>query len=210
MSRLQQGAREALAQLRSSRVLRWGMTAVVVLLWSEGLARLDHYSQQTLDEARQVRGDVARLQALQRERAWPARLDDARRLLDLQERMLWQAPSAGLAEAALQDWLRSVCAKLSVSVKDLQVSRTVAAASPPAAPSAPTAVTAMRAHLVGEFRRLPVLGLLQEVSLHERSLVVDRLLLMPTSQPPLFELDLRAPTALPLSHEALAPGTKAR
>ena len=209
MNRLRQGARQALAQLQSSRVLRWGVVAVGVLLWSEGLARLDGYSQRKLDEGRLVRSDVARLQALQREQAWPARLDDARRLLDLQERMLWQAPSAGLAEAALQDWLRSVCAKAGISVKDLQVSRTLAAVAPAAATGAPAELAAMRAHLVGEFRRLPVLGLLQEVALHERRLVVDRLLLMPAAQPPLFELELRAPTALPVAGGASLPGGKA-
>jgi len=203
---LQRSAREALAQLQSSRILRWGLVLVVVLLWSEGLARLDAYSLLKQEEGRQARGEVARLQALQREQAWPARREEARRLLDLQERLLWQAPSAGLAEAALQDWMRGISAKVGVGVKDLQVSRV--AAVPKALPQARAELGAMRVQLVGEFRRLPVLALLQEVALHERGLVVDRLLLMPASQPPLFELELRAATLLVAPGPAAPPREK--
>lgn len=198
---LAKALQQAGAQLRASRLLRWGLVLILALLWNEALLRGAELAQQWQQEAETAQGEVARLQSYQREQQWPNRANDARQLLDAQERLLWLAPSAGLAEAAVQDWLRGVAGKARVNVRELQVSRlgVPGAGPPPAAPaaSAPLPVPVIRAHLVGEFRRMPVLALLNEVAVHERTLVVERLLLLPGLQAPSFELDLRAVVAPP-------------
>ena len=196
---LRQMAQQAKAQLQSSRLLRWGLMAIIGLIWAEGLARVSDQGRRWQDALSLAQGDLARLQALQREQQWPERAAQARRHLDAQERLLWQAPSAGLAEAAMQDWLRTAATKAGLTVKDLQVSRLTPTPVAPASVASGGAgrLPMMRAHLAAEFRRVPTLVLLNEIGGHERALVVERLLLMPAAQPPQFELDVRAVVALP-------------
>ena len=199
---LRQSWQQAVSQWQASRLLRWGVVAILVMLWSEGLVRLDELRERWLQDGRAVQADLARLNTYRQAQPWTARADEARRLVDAQERLLWQAPSAGLTEAAFQDWVRAVAAKSGVSVIELQVTRLTSAPALPAAPASapgaalPAGVATLRAHLVGDLRRLPLLSMLNEIGLHERALVVERLMVMPNPQRPLFELDLRAPIAV--------------
>lgn len=196
LSRSWQGLR---SQWQASRVLRWGLVAIGVMLWSEGLARLDGLTARWQEAAAAARADLAGLQGQRREQHWPARAEEARRLLDAQQRLLWRGPSAGLTEAAFQDWLRGMAGKTGVNLVELQLTRAPALSGGVAA-SAPAVagVTLIRAHLVGDLRRVPLLALLNEVGLHERALVLERLVLLTNPQRPLFELDLRAVAALPV------------
>ena len=108
--------------------------------------------------------------------------------------MLWQETEIGLAEAAAQDWVRALAAKMGIGIRELAVSRPgTATASASAASAAPqlVGVQPVRLRLSLDLNRLALMGFLAEIAQHERVVVVDRLVLRPVSQPPTAELDLR-------------------
>lgn len=183
-------------QWATNRRLRWGLLAIGAILWVQGLLMLGDSAQAMRQQADSLREDVDRMQVQARSKAWPGRADDARQQVAGLRSMLWQETDIGLAEAAAQDWVRALAAKLGLGIRDLGVSRpgTVTALAAAAAASAPqrlAEVQPVRLRLTVDLNRLALMGFLAEIAQHERVVVVDRMILRPVSQPPTAELDLR-------------------
>ena len=178
----------------ANRRLRWGLLAIGAILWVQGLLMASDSAQAMRQQTDALREDVDRLQVQARSKAWPSRADDARQQVSALRSMLWQETDIGLAEAAAQDWVRALAAKLGIGIRELAVSRPGTAAGPAAAASAApqlAGVQPVRLRLTLDLNRLALMGFLAELAKHERVVVVDRLVLRPVSQPPTAELDLR-------------------
>lgn len=187
-----------MSELRSqwvgNRRLRWGLLVVGGILWVQALLLFGDSAQVWRDQTSSLREEVDLVRLLTRVKVWPGRADDARQQLDALRSMLWQASDPGVAEAALQDWVRASAGRAGLSVRETAVSR------PPAATGAASAVAAgtlpVRIRLAVDLNRLPLMAFLAELARNEQVIVVDRLLLRPAAQPPLAEMELRALVAL--------------
>lgn len=181
-------------QWAANRRLRWGLLAIGAILWVQGLLMLGDGAQALRQQTDSLREDVDRLQVQARSKAWPGRADDARQQVAALRSMLWQETDIGLAEAAAQDWVRALAAKLGLGIRELAVARPGTSAAVAAAASVPQQVAGVqpvRLRLSVDLNRLALLGFLAELAQYERVVVVDRLVLRPVSQPPSAELDLR-------------------
>ena len=181
-------------QWTANRRLRWGLLTIGAILWVQGLLMLGDSALAMRQQADSLREDVDRLQVQARSKAWPGRADDARQQVGALRSMLWQETDIGLAEAAAQDWVRALAAKLGLGIRDLAVSRPGTVTALAAAASAPqrlAGVQPVRLRLSVDLNRLALMGFLAEIAQHERVVVVDRMILRPVSQPPTAELDLR-------------------
>lgn len=181
-------------QWTANRRLRWGLLAIGAILWVQGLLMLGDSAQAMRQQADSLREDVDRMQVQARSKAWPGRADDARQQVAGLRSMLWQETDIGLAEAAAQDWVRALAAKLGLGIRELAVSRpgtATAVASAAPAPQRLAGVQPVRLRLSVDLNRLALMGFLAEIAQHERVVVVDRMILRPVSQPPTAELDLR-------------------
>ena len=181
-------------QWATNRRLRWGLLTIGAILWVQGLLMLGDSAQAMRQQADSLREDVDRMQVQARSKAWPGRADDARQQVAGLRSMLWQETDIGLAEAAAQDWVRALAAKLGLGIRELAVSRpgtATAVASAAPAPQRLAGVQPVRLRLSVDLNRLALMGFLAEIAQHERVVVVDRMILRPVSQPPTAELDLR-------------------
>ena len=180
-------------QWSANRRLRWGLLAIGAILWMQGLLMLGDSAQALRQQADSLREDVERLQVQARSKVWPGRADDARQQVAALRSMLWQEGEIGLAEAAAQDWVRALATRVGLGVRELAVSRpgTTAVAPGASAPQRLAGVQPVRLRLTVDLNRLALMGFLAELAQHEQVVVVDRLFLRTTSQPPTAELDLR-------------------
>ncbi len=181
------------SQWVGNRRLRWGLLVIGGILCTQALSLIGDHTQVWRDQTSSLRDDIDRVRLLARDKVWPGRADDARQQLDAMRSMLWQSSDPGLAEAAMQDWVRAAAGKAGLSVRELAVSR------PPAAPGAASAAAAtlpVRIRLTVDLNRLPLMAFLAELARNEQVVVVDRLVLRPAVQPPLAEMELRALVAL--------------
>ncbi|WP_374660421.1 GspMb/PilO family protein [Inhella sp.] len=192
-------------ELRRSRLLRLGLLAIAALVWAEGLMRLQDRADAWREEAAQLRAEQARMQP-GAEAAWQARAESARKALSAWRDAGWPAQELGLAEAELQDRVRSLAAAAALPIRELQLRRPEGRATQ-AADAADTdgrsRPQAVHLRLVVELNRAGLLALLVELERQPHALLVDRLVLRTASQPAVAELDLRAPISLPTLAEAV-------
>jgi Type II secretion system (T2SS), protein M subtype b len=172
--------------------LRWGLLAIGALLWTQGLLVASDATQRWRSEAAALREEASSTLPLARSKVWPGRADDARQQSSALRSMLWTEGDRGLAEAAIQDWLRLLAGKAGVGIRELAVARPAAVAQPASAPAAlPAGVQPVRLRLSVDFNRLALMAFLAELARNEQVVVVERLVLRPASQPPSAEMDLR-------------------
>ncbi|MFN7695256.1 MAG: hypothetical protein ACK5O3_14570 [Burkholderiales bacterium] len=192
---------ELQAQWQASKLLRWGVWASAALFFTWILlVGLDHVDARSGDLQALV-AEQQRLKAVPSAQAWSARADEAGASVAAFSSMAWAEPDLGLSEAALQDALRSLTARLGLTVRELRVVR-VEALAVPNSQGQPSKATGslqlpeghveLRARLVLDLQRGPVMLLLAELARSERSLVVDRMVWRGTAQPPQVEMELRA------------------
>jgi hypothetical protein len=190
---------EMQAQWQASKLLRWGVWGCcgLFLTWVL-LVGLDHVDARRAD-LQTLQAEQQRLRAVPSANAWSARATDAANMLAAYSSMAWAEPDLGLSEAAMQDTLRNLTAKLGLSVRELRVTRVEAlattsgaAARRPGPAPLPDGHVELRARLVLDLQRGPVMVFLAELARGERSFVVDRLVWRGSAQPPQLELELRA------------------
>jgi hypothetical protein len=189
---------EMQAQWQASKLLRWGVWGCCGLFLTWGLlVGLDHVDARRAD-LQTLQAEQQRMRAVPSANAWSARATDAANMLAAYSSMAWAEPDLGLSEAAMQDTLRNLTAKLGLSVRELRVSRVEAFAAPAGAATRqgpaplPEGHVELRARLVIDLQRGPVMVFLAELARSERSFVVDRLVWRGSAQPPQLELELRA------------------
>lgn len=188
---------QASARLRFGAGLVVGILALYSMLEGADYVTLRHEQLKVLD------GEFSRLRSLSKERDWPERAGDAAKLNAALASMAWSEADIGLTEAAFQDWLRTVPAKLGLTTRSLTLARleeskptfdgpkTPLGAAGPAGLAPPPGFTVLRARISFELQRAPLIAFLAECARSERSVVVERMVLRMQSQPQMAELDLR-------------------
>ncbi|MBC7719760.1 MAG: hypothetical protein H7Z77_08220 [Chitinophagaceae bacterium] len=110
-----------LSQLRANPRLRWGIALIVGIFWLYGVLVLREQVQEQTQQYRSASLALARLQAQRAQADWPARLAPAKVMAVQLESKLWQAPTAGLAQAAFQDWINLNIVKAGVANPQISV-----------------------------------------------------------------------------------------
>ena len=126
-----------LNQLRENNRLRWGLFAIVGIAWLYGVLVLRDGLQEQLQQQRTAAQATARLRTQLTQTEWVARLPSVKILAVQTEARLWQAATAGLAQAAFQDWINATAVKsgvvnpqVSVAVVDDALSNPASGANP--------------------------------------------------------------------------------
>lgn len=201
MIRLNEQFAELRAQLAGSARLRLACWLVLGIVWLYALMWHGDHLQQEQSQLEDLRAELGRLKPLQNPALWESRAKEARSQLEALNSMQWQESTPGLAQAAVQDWLRQVSTKAGLTVRDLRLSTAEAPnASAPIA-RAPAGVKAgvanplpgsVRVRLSVDFKPLALAVLLQEMSRNERVMVVERLQFRTWLPSPQAEIDVRA------------------
>lgn len=100
-----------LTPLRDNARLRWGLAAIIGILWLYGVLILRDAVQLKSQEHTNVARSLARLRAELTQPEWVDRVAPAKALAVQLESRLWQAPTSGLAQAAFQEWINSTIAQ---------------------------------------------------------------------------------------------------
>ena len=197
-----------LNDLRTNPRLRLWLALVVGVLGLYGILLLREELQSAQQQQRSTALAISRLQAELTQTEWPERLPPAKTLAVQMEARLWQANTAGLAQAALQDWLNATLAQakaikpqVSVTVVDELVDTAggpVAAVvtSPVAAaadglPTTPPDLWKIKAKVGFGFSAPTLLDFLSRIENHDQQLIVSALTVR--KEPiPQVELELTA------------------
>lgn len=185
---LPQWAKALRSELAGNARLRVGLLLIGGILWIYLLLLASDEVVRVRASTQSLREELSRILPLAKERAWPERESDAQQQLEALRAMLWAESDLGLVEARFQDWLRALAGKAGLNVRELTVVRGAAAEAKPAEPGQAIAI---KARMLVDMSRLPLMALLSELGRHERIVVVDRLAIHLNSQPSLVELDLR-------------------
>jgi hypothetical protein len=193
--------------LESSR-LRLGCWLVLLLLGVWGVQVLADWRDRARADAARVEVDLARWKAVPELDVWKARADEVGSRSLVVQALIWREPEIGLAEAAFQDWIRATAGRLGLPVRQIRVTRvetdakavggsdSQAGAALPSQPL-PAGYGALRARVVFDLKRTPLMTFLSECLRSERAVVVERLSLRFLSQPMTAEVDLRVLVAKP-------------
>ncbi len=151
-------------EVQASATTRRGLLAAAAILWVYGLLVLSDARGPMREKLGQVEDRLATAIAEQREQAWPARELAARQQLAALHSIMWRAENAGIAEAALRDWIQEGVRSSGVTLHSLTVqavdTHAAANATAPVESSAsqgakpaslPEGVTRVRAHLTMDF-----------------------------------------------------------
>jgi len=98
---------EFLNQIRANPRLRIGVWLILGIFWLYGLLELRDIRQEVQDNHHSVAERVARMQGQASQTAWLTRAESTKLIEAGMESHLWQASSGGMAQAVLEDWLRS-------------------------------------------------------------------------------------------------------
>lgn len=133
-----------LNDLRSNARLRLWLALIFGALGLYGILHLRDTLQNTEQQQRVTALNITRLRAQLNQTEWLDRLAPAQTTSVQMESRLWQAPTAGLAQAALQDWINAALTQakagkpqVTVTVVDEMVNASGGAAPAAATPSAP-------------------------------------------------------------------------
>ena len=98
-------------QLRENNRLRRGLFAIVGIAWLYGVLVLRDELQEQSQRQSTAAQAVSRLRMQLTETEWLNRLSSVKILAVQTEGKLWQAPTAGLAQAAFQEWVNATVVK---------------------------------------------------------------------------------------------------
>ncbi len=177
--------------LQGNPRLRWWLALIVGVMGLYGVLLLQDARQIAQRQYDALAQGIARLEAQSRQTEWLARMAPAKAVAVQLEGRLWQAPTAGLAQAALQDWLSAalVDAKatrplISVTVLDEIATGSADGSagssgqpnlSPAAGGASPTPpdLWKIKAKLGFDYTAPTLLALLNRIENHDKELIVD-------------------------------------
>lgn len=176
------------ADLQSTPRLRLWLALIVAAIGLYSLLVLRETLQNAEQKERAASLTISRLHAQLGQAEWLERLPPAQVMHAQMEGRLWQAPTGGLAQAALQDWLTAALAQAKATKTMLTVTMidelTADASAPAPAPAgaagdgtAPTPpdLWKIKATVGFDFNQTSLLDLLQRIEAHDKHLVVNAL-----------------------------------
>lgn len=133
--------------------------------------------------------ELARQRALTTEKRWPDRVKEAEQFGAALLALAWNEPDLGLNQAAVQDWLRNMTARLGLKTREFVLARVE---DPKIEATLPPGYVLLRARVTVEVQRTALMTFLAECARNERVLVVERLVMRPGNPVPVAEIELRA------------------
>lgn len=117
-----QPIRRFLAEMKANPRLRWGVWAIVGIVWLYGVLELRDASQRQTEAYRAASRKLVQAQTIATQGEWPARLEQVNiARLELESR-LWKAGTPGLAQATFNDWLAQLALQSSLARSQIAVS----------------------------------------------------------------------------------------
>lgn len=102
---LNRTANTIIAELKANPRLRWGLWAILGILWLYGVLELRDETQRKGETYLALNKKVAKLKTTAMQTEWHARQTEARALQLNLETRLWRENTIGLAQATFHDWL---------------------------------------------------------------------------------------------------------
>ncbi len=175
-------AEALLAQLRANARLRWGLALIVAIAWLYGVLELRDDVRDQTQQHSNLAQSVARLNTQLAQPEWTERAAAARAMAVQLEGRLWQAPTAGLAQSALQEWLMGTAVKvglappqINIALVDDAVPASVTGASADTPTATPGNLWKLRARMVFEFNAPALVDLLARMENSDRQVVIKQL-----------------------------------
>lgn len=174
------------ADLQSNPRLRLWLALIVGAIGLYSLLLMREMLQNAEQKERAASLAISRLRAQLGQAEWLERLPPAQVMRTQLEGRLWQAPTGGLAQAALQDWLTGALAQakatktlMAVTVVD-EITGDASTPAPAGAAGDGTAPTPpdlwkIKATVGFDFNQTSLLDLLQRIETHDKHLVVNAL-----------------------------------
>jgi hypothetical protein len=174
-----------IADLQTNPRLRLWLTLIAASIGLYSLLILRDSLQSAEQTYNQTARAVGRLQTQLKQTEWPQRLVPAQALAVQLESRLWQAPTAGLAQAGLQDWLNAALTQakvtrpqVSVTIID-EITSTNDSAIPNSAPAidgaTPPDLWKVKAKVGFDFNQITLFDFLNRLQTHDKLLVIDSL-----------------------------------
>lgn len=181
-----------LNDLRNNPRLRMWLALVVAVIALYGVLLLRDALQGAEQQQRALALSVSRLRVQMNQTEWLERLPPAKTLAVQMEGRLWRAPTAGLAQAAFQDWInvnlaQAKATKPQITVTVLDESTAGAEGNaPPAvapttlaaaegAPATPPDLWKIKAKVGFDFSAPSLLEFLKLIENHDKQIIVDAL-----------------------------------
>lgn len=165
--------------------MRWGLWLIFGILWLYAVLLLrDLVSEQT-EQYANIAKKVARLQAEVQQQAWQDRVEPAKILRVQMESRLWQASTAGLAQAAFQDWLNQIFLQAAVSRPTITLSaldektpeKTDEVEKTGTTAAVPVDLWKVKAKLEFDFNPPAFLSLMTLIGGHDKKTVIESLII---------------------------------
>ncbi|HET9579615.1 MAG TPA: hypothetical protein VFP44_17410 [Usitatibacter sp.] len=169
------------ADLAANHRLRWGVWAIVAILWIYGILVLRDAARAERAAAEQASRRIAALEQVAAERDWPARWRSAEDVRQKLEGRLWHAGTLGLAQAAFQDWLNETVQQAGVRKPVVAVAAqedSSTRAVPGAASTEPAAAPDLwktTARVAFDFEPAALYRFLQRLASNDKAVVVESL-----------------------------------
>jgi len=169
-------------QLSDNPRLRWGVALIIGIAWLYAILLMRDSLQQQTQQHRAATHSLARLSSQLAQPEWEARMASSKIRVTQMEGGLWQAPTAGLAQAALQDELNATLNKAGAthSLISVTVIDEIVEGAPDQNPDAATTTTPhdlwkIKAKLGFDFSAPTLLAFLQQIETQDKHLVIETL-----------------------------------
>lgn len=153
------------------------LAAMVVLVWLSALYGLWSVTAGMRAQLVASKTSLARLQAEVTSEAWPKRVEDSRALSAQLSGRLWEADTAGLAEASFEAWLRTHFGKNGAEPQQIQITRSSALGRDGQPSPAFVGVQRMTAKVLGPFDPAALTQVLADIVEADKFIVVDRMII---------------------------------
>ncbi|MBY0510760.1 MAG: hypothetical protein K2P94_11505 [Rhodospirillaceae bacterium] len=164
-------------ELVSNERLLLMLAASAVLIWLSALYGLWSMTGDMRTQLNASKASLARLRAEVTGDAWPKRVEDSRMLRVQLGGRLWEAETAGLAEASFENWLRSHFGKNGAEPQQIQITRSPAFGRDGQSNPSLAGIQRMTAKVLGVFDQATVTQVLADIVEADKVIVVDRMIL---------------------------------
>lgn len=170
-----------LNELRNNPKLRWGVALIIGIAWLYGILLLRDTLQEQEQQYRAAAQSIPRLRAQLAQPEWEARVIPAKSMALQLEGQLWQAPTPGLGQAALKDWLTGATTQAGIIRPQIDVTVLDEAAVNATGQQEETGATSppnllkVTAKLGFDFSAPALLNLLNQIESHDKKIIVAAL-----------------------------------
>lgn len=152
------------------------LAAAAALFWFSALYGAWGAAADKRAELLASKTSLARIQAEVTGDAWPKRVEDSRALKTQMANRLWEAETAGLAEASFEAWLRAHFGKGGIEPQQIQITRSQAMGRDGQATPSLSGVQRMTAKVLTTFDAAATTQVLADIVEAEKIIVVDRMI----------------------------------